>query len=212
VIAGRIAAATGTPAAAAIRKLAAVALIVAGCGSAPRIDDAAQPRILPLPTVPLAENAEGFFCAGVGEPDVIHGDPAEAELTWLSPFGLPAGDARAGRIPAVWPAGYGAVFDPGLKILDATRRIRLQEGDFIDGVCVTNTDRRLIVPPDDSYALECGPMALPDCTGRVTEAARTAWASANGRGVATIRFVNATGAFRILFEDGSTGEGVTVLR
>jgi hypothetical protein len=87
------------------------------------------------PGIPMA-------CAGVGLDAIVHGDPADPKVAWLINR-LPApGD---GRIEVAWPPGYRARFAPNLEVLDGTGRIRLREGDPIDGTCGTGVDGAVIL-------------------------------------------------------------------
>jgi hypothetical protein len=190
------------------RAIAGIALVAtmvsAGCETQVPTTDVV---IRPLPAVALREDQEGFFCAGVGMPSIVHGDPSDPEIVWLSPIPQRGGE----RIETIWPAGYRAVFNPALTIVDAKGAVRLDEGDFIDGACVIDhVDRLLIVPPADGFALDCGPIALRECiNGPARAIGDEASANANGRRIDLIRFLNSTGKFQVVYQDGSTSEGFT---
>ncbi|HXU84524.1 MAG TPA: hypothetical protein VN773_01855 [Verrucomicrobiae bacterium] len=177
--------------------LAILACALASCGADPTPPP--TPRILPLTTIELPPNAA---CAGVGLATVIHGDPDDPDVVWLGGFPA-AGDHRK----VVFPAGYRAVFDPGLEIVDGAGRVQMREGDFVDGACGQPVpDHWLLAPPFPAFRLECGPLAIPECTtSRVYQAGLQA-AGAN-RPIARIRFLDATGKFEALFEDGTTMTG-----
>jgi len=186
--------------------VAILAILATGCDAA---EGSPPPIVLPLKTIEKSEDAPGFGCAGVGLAAVVRGNPADPDIAWLAPYP----GALVGAPPrrdVLWPAGYRAMFSPGLTIIDAKGAPRLRDGDFVDGACVIGGDGLLILPAGDGFALECGPMNVPECTsGRVSQAARKVGEAANGRRVAVIRFVNDSGKFQVIYEDGSTGEGFT---
>lgn len=67
-------------------------------------------------------------CRGIGFEAIIFGDEADPRLAWLV--------ARTGReFLLVWPPGWSARFDPKLEVLDQGGRVRLRQGDRIQGVC-----------------------------------------------------------------------------
>jgi len=83
----------------------------------------------------------------------------------------------------------------------------LRDGDFVDGACVTpEPDLMWLSPPFLALRLDCGPMAVPDCTsGRIHQVA-----SANGwpeREIAEVHFMTADGHYRLVFKDGSETTG-----
>lgn len=141
---------------------------------------------------------------------MLRGDPTDPEIVWLAPFPGLQGDGNPERTLVIWPRGFRAVFEPSLTVVDANGAPRIEGGDFVDGGCVTDGERLLIVPSGDGFRLDCGPMDVGDCTsGRVSQASRKVGEMANGRKVEVITFLNPTGKFRVLYEDGSTCEGFT---
>ena len=147
-------------------------------------------------------------CSGVGQSGVIHGNPRDAEVAWEEPLVGPGP-----RTHVIWPTGYRAVFDPTLSILDEHSRPVLREGDYVAGGCVTGdraADPLLLMPPFLAFRLECGPMPVHDCVGRVIEAGRNA--NAEGHPIAVLRFIDNRGGYRVFYEDGTTDDGITVLQ
>jgi hypothetical protein len=179
--------------------LAILVAVLASCGADPIPQPTA--RILLVTTVQLPANAA---CAGVGLAAVIHGDPDDPDVVWLG--GFPAGNDR---LKVAFPAGYRAVFDPGLQIVDGAGRIQMREGDFVDGACGQPVpDHWLLAPPFPAFRLECGPVQVAECTSsRVYQAGQQA-AGAN-HPIARIRFLDPTGKFEALYEDGTTMTGFT---
>lgn len=162
----------------------------------------AEPIVIGLRTI------AADFCAGVGQSGVIQGDPTDPEVVWEEPLVGPGP-----RTHVVWPTGYRAVFDPSLSVLDEHARPVLRAGDYVDGACVIGdraSDPLLLIPPFLAFRLECGPMPVHDCVGRVTEAARNA--NAEGHPVAVLRFMDNRGGYRVFYEDGTIGDGITVLQ
>ena len=82
----------------------------------------------------------------------------------------------------------------------------IRAGDFVEGACVTQqlgTD--LLVPPFLALRLDCGPMPVDDCAGRVHQIA-----SVNGwpkRAIAEVHILTADGRYRLAFEDGPETSG-----
>jgi hypothetical protein len=81
-------------------------------------------------------------CAGVGLDAVLHGDPADPKVAWLINR---LGDLPGKRLEVAWPPGFRARFAPELEVLDGTGRVRLREGDHIDGTCGTGADGAVIL-------------------------------------------------------------------
>jgi hypothetical protein len=175
--------------------LVGLTIVLAGC---------AQQSPPPGPTLmTIAGQPPGVdaACAGVGLSAVLRGSPTDPSLAWIETF--PGG---GGRREVAWPAGFSARFAPGLEILDATGRVVLRDGDFIEGACGKIGDRLLVSPPFLSLRLECGPLDVSDCTGgRIYQVA-----TANGwpdRDIAAVQFLTADGRYRLTFADGSVVTG-----
>lgn len=181
-----------------------LALLVAACVPSPQPSSPPSTGAgLALPTFAV-EPAPGTppACAGVGLAAILRGDQSDPRLARLERF-------RGGgvRQDLVWLAGYSARFTPSLEILDQAGRVVLRDGDFVDGACVTSEpDVMWLSPPFLALRLDCGPMAVPDCTsGRINQVA-----SANGwpeRQIAEVHFLTADGQYRLVFEDGSEAMG-----
>lgn len=160
------------------------------------------PLVLPLRTMAADE------CSGVGQSGVVHGNPTDPEVVWEEPLVGPGP-----RTHVIWPTGYRAVFDSTLSIFDEQGRPILREGDYVDGGCVTGdgpSDPLLLIPPFLAFRLECGPMPVHECVARVTEAGQHA--NAEGHPIAVLRFLDNRGGYRAFYEDGTTGDGITVLK
>jgi hypothetical protein len=82
------------------------------------------------------------ICAGVGLDAVLHGDPADPKVAWLtSKIGGP-------RLEIVWPFGFTARFTPDLEILDADGNVVIREGGAVTGTCDNLPDGAVyIIPP-----------------------------------------------------------------
>jgi hypothetical protein len=178
-----------------------IAVLLVGCGNATVPSTAAAP--LPLPTLAGAPtDGTPQACAGIGLAAVLHGDPADPRLAWLAPY--PGSDGH--RLELAWPAGFGARFTPTLEVLDRAGRVAIREGDFVDGACVTADPAVMVLDlPGLALRLDCGPMAVWDCTGRL-HAIATAHGWPN-RAIAEVHFVSADGGYRLVFEDGSSVTG-----
>ena len=143
-------------------------------------------------------------CAGVGLEAILHGDPADSDVTWLTSL-MPG----AGRQRIVWPAGYLARFAPSLEVLDPTGTVVAREGAFVDGGCVAGDDRLEMQIERPSFALDCGPLAVDTCRGgnatyQVREALR---ARMPGRDTLLVRFTSPAGDWAATFADGGTALG-----
>jgi hypothetical protein len=96
-----------------------------------------------LPTVPVAVSSA---CRGIGIEAVLHGDPGDSRIAWLT---LSDGTRRE----VVWPAGYRARFRSvgdvvALEVLDAGGRLVIGESDVVSGACTTaDEDVVLLMPP-----------------------------------------------------------------
>lgn len=141
-------------------------------------------------------------CGGIAVPSTLLGSRTDARFAWLQSLV----DGR--RTEVVWPTGYTASFEPGLVVYDENSRAVLRAGDFVDGGCGTSTAGVLkLSPPFLALVLDCGPMAVADCTGRVNSVARSAgWP---GRGIARLRFLTVEGAYEITFDDGARASGTS---
>ena len=122
-----------------------VSAAAAGCaavttdGPPPSATPAGAVRTYPLPT-PAWPVASPEICAGVGlvgtdgKGLVLHGDPADPALTWLT------NTDGSGRKNVVWSPGARARFNPGLEVLDASGAVIAREGMRITGACGVNPD------------------------------------------------------------------------
>ena len=84
------------------------------------------PDAMPLPrTFPLAIT-DGCDTIGVDNPVTgkLRGDPSDPDLVWLE---APGGK----RLTIVWPAGFGIVFEPRLRLEQADGSLVAREGDTI---------------------------------------------------------------------------------
>ncbi len=167
--------------------------MVAGCGQPP-----STPQSSRLALNHLSQPTEA--CMGTGLAAVVRGSASDPEVAWVESFG--GGD----RSDVDWPAGYAARFAPGLEILDASGRVVLRDGDFIDGTCGSDSGGRIrLAPPFLALRLECGPMSLWTCPSLARRAADAAgWP---GRDIASIEFTSPDGQYRLTFEDGSSVTG-----
>lgn len=175
------------------------AIVLSACGSdAP---PGPTPRVVAVRTVDLGPN---WACGGVGLAAEIHGNPDDPDVVWL--VNLFPGRERLG---VVFPTGTRAVFDPDLSIVDATGRVLMREGDFVDGACVTRfPDRMLLLPPFPSFRLDCGPMPVGECaSSRASQAAGKADGAHHP--IAVIRFLDVSGDFEAVYEDGTRMRGST---
>lgn len=93
--------------------LAAISVLVAACGPAPR----------PLPTTRFPD-----VCRGVGVQATLQGSPDDPRVTWL----LMDGGAEKALL---WPAGWTARFVPTLEVLGPDGRVRFHSGDAVTEVC-----------------------------------------------------------------------------
>ena len=114
--------------------IAVVAVAVTACAGL-------LPGTARLPTDPAWPGGCGV---GVGLDAVLHGSTSDPRVVW-------AADRSSGdRIDLVWPAGYGARFNPGLEVLDASGAIVAREGDLLIGRCVTDQPGEGPAPVDAS--------------------------------------------------------------
>lgn len=79
----------------------------------------------------------------------LHGAAADPRVAWLMNR-LPGGGEK--RVEVAWPPGYRARFAPELEILDSNGRVKLREGDHVDGNCGTTDDGAVILGL--SYGIE----------------------------------------------------------
>ena len=80
-------------------------------------------------------------CAGVRLDAIVNGDRADPKVAWLIDRNGELGE----RLEVAWPPGYRARFAPELEVLDGTGRVRLREGDQINGTCGTGVDGAVIL-------------------------------------------------------------------
>jgi hypothetical protein len=178
-----------------------LAILLAACGNAAVPSSAAALLRLPaLAGAPADGTAQA--CAGIGLAAVLHGDPADPRLAWLEPY--PGSDGK--RLELAWPAGFGARFTPELEVVDRAGRVAIRGGDFVNGACVTADPKLMVLDlPALAFRLDCGPMAVWDCTGRLHPIATAhGWPD---RPIAEVHFVTADGGYRLVFEDGSSVTG-----
>jgi hypothetical protein len=131
---------------------------------------------------------------------VVRGSASDPDVAWI--VRLSSGE----RSNVTWPDGYTARFAPGLEILDASGRVVLRDGDFVDGTCGTDSGGRiLLAPPFLALRLDCGPISMWTCPRMArTVAVAAGWPD---RDIADIRFVSTDGKYRLTFEDGSSTSG-----
>jgi hypothetical protein len=123
--------------------------VVSACGSlfpSPPVSTALplQPGELALVTHEPFSPPQGMplVCAGVGLNAMVHGDPTDPKVAWL--INRNGGSEKA-RIEVAWPPGFRARFVPRLEVLDDTGRVRLREGDHINGTCGSAADGAVIL-------------------------------------------------------------------
>lgn len=118
----------------------AVLFLIAGCAS-PRPPAAsgefALPTLEPLALPPGAVHV----CAGVAVDGVLHGDPSDPRVAWLT------SSSTGRRIDVAWQPGYVARFDPTIEILAPGGTVVLRDGDPVTGGCVEAGGLLLIEPP-----------------------------------------------------------------
>jgi hypothetical protein len=118
----------------------AVLFLVAGCAS-PRPSAARGEFVLPT-LEPLALQPGAVeVCAGVAVDGVLHGDPSDPRVAWLTSA------STGGRIDIAWLPGYVARFDPTIQILAPRGAVVLRDGDPVSGGCVEAGGLLLIEPP-----------------------------------------------------------------
>lgn len=159
----------------------------------------------PLQTVQPMPSGVISTCAEQLDPAVLRGNPADSRLTWLQTL-----DGR--RVEIIWPLGFVARFEPTLEVIDPSGKAVLLEGDFVEGACeIGDPGGRLMNPPFLALKLDCGPLAIDDCTaGRLKLVV-----NANGwpnREIASVKFLDANGRYLIRFEDGTERQGTSTNR
>jgi hypothetical protein len=177
----------------------AMAALALGCDGGAPAPEGPSPRIVPLLTIPF-----NGTCAGVGVEAILRGAPDDPDVAWLAPM-----FAAGKRQPLIWPRGDIAVFDPDLRIVDASGRTVLRDGDFVDGGCVTGADAAgpLLIPnPADAFRLECGPMEVSECSWMLGSVryGSTDWPKDP---VASFAFLDAGGTYVITLEDSRRIQG-----
>jgi hypothetical protein len=178
----------------------AIGLTVSACAASQ--DASLSAALLPLPTAQPTESGVVLTCSEVLAPAVVRGSSLDSRVTWLQLF-----DGR--RVEIIWPAGYVARFVPLLEVLDEAQRPVMRDGDFVDGSCeIGDRGGRLMDPPFYGFQLDCGPLAVEDCTS----ARLRAVAESNGwpqRQIDWIRFLAVEGTYVVRFEDGSENRGTS---
>ena len=178
----------------------ALAGMLIGCGSEP-------PPTRSPSGIALRTTAATGACAGVGLDAEVHGDPKDPSIVWLTSL-LPAGgqpDPIGDRVEVIWPTGYTAVFDPALRVLDPTGQTAMQEGDYVDGGCVTQGPL-LLTGPMDGFRLECGTVERSTCTSVLNGTHYRTGNWPKGR-IATFIVRDATGHYTVVLEDGQRYDG-----
>jgi hypothetical protein len=116
--------------------LSLFAIVAVACGSAPAASTAPSSSLaageFALPTdVPIVlPNDVVQACGGVGIIAVLHGDPHDPHVAWLT-------SNLGTRIDVTWPSGYRARFLPALAVVDPTGAVVAHEGQAVTGGCVT---------------------------------------------------------------------------
>ena len=81
----------------------------------------------------------------------------------------------------------------------------MEEGDYVYGACVGGGDV-LVVDPNSSMRLDCGPFPPDTCRANAPSVASNQPNHSNAD-VAAIRFTSADGDYVLTFDDGMTVEG-----
>ena len=185
--------------------LVVLGAVVVACGTGPERSPQPSPSTVALALRTMAVTGS---CAGVGLDAELHGDPKDPSIAWLTSL-LPAGDQPdpgADRLEVVWPTGYTAVFDPTLRVIEPTGQTAMQEGDHVDGGCVTGGPL-LLLGPMDGFRLECGTVPRSTCTSVLNGV--HASQSAQWPKVRLAAFIvrDASGHYTVVFEDGQRFDG-----
>ena len=113
-----------------IAAVTGLAVALASCGSAPSPSPVRSlgPGEMALPTF----STDSWLCAGGGFVDtwVLHGDPADPRVTWIT-------GPTAERRDIAWPRGSSARFDLELEVLDPSGRVVAHEGSVGTGSCLS---------------------------------------------------------------------------
>lgn len=127
-------------------QLSLFAIVALACGSAPAVSTAAAPSLaagefaLPIDEPIVLPPDVVQACGGVGINAVLHGDPHDPHVAWLtSNLGV--------RTDVTWPSGYRARFLPALEVVDPTGAVVAHEGQAVTGGCVTMNGRVLHLEP-----------------------------------------------------------------
>ena len=127
--------------------LSLLAFVTIACGPTPAATNVSPPAALaagefalPTDTPIVLPSGVVEACGGVGINAVVHGDPRDPKIAWLT-------TDRGGRIDVTWPAGYRARFQPALEVLDPTGAVVLHEGQPVNGGCVTTVPEVLHLEP-----------------------------------------------------------------
>ena len=160
----------------------------------------ANPTLTPvaLETKPFDPQKDG--CAGVGLAATLHGNPSDPSVAWLVNM-----TGKHERMEAFWPADLHAVFDPGLEIVDRDGNALTKEGDFIDGACVLG-GQILLAPPYPGFRLDCSLMDAGECAMRASRIASARGGS--GPPIVLLRFLDGSGRFNVVYQDGSQAQGL----
>lgn len=137
-------------------------------------------------------------CAGVGMQAFLHGSPTDPRTAWVESI-------TGEEIDVLFPRGYSARFTPTLQVADRTGAIAMEEGDYVYGACVVGDDS-LMIAPDETLRLECGPLAIDACTERAPQVASNQVGHSN-RDVEAVTFLDAEGRYSVTFTDGTSATG-----
>ncbi|HET7829191.1 MAG TPA: hypothetical protein VFL03_06515 [Candidatus Limnocylindrales bacterium] len=137
-------------------------------------------------------------CAGVGMQAFLHGSPTDPRAAWVVSI-------TGEEIDVLFPPGYTARFTPSLQVVDRTGAIAMEEGDYVYGACVVGDDS-LMIAPDETLRLECGPVAIGACTDRAPQVASNQAGHSN-RDVEAVTFLDADGRYSVTFKDGTSVTG-----
>ena len=153
-------------------------------------------RALPGADVPGAGVDQA--CAGVGMEAFLHGSPTDPRTAWVV-------SVSGEEIDVQFPTGHTARFAPSLQVVDRTGAVVMEDGDYVYGACVVKDDA-LMITPDETLRLECGPLDVEACTDRAPQVASNQDGHSN-RDVEAVTFLDAEGRYSVTFRDGTTTTG-----